>query len=89
VSFVNSSFTNENGPLFQVDYQLHQWLIRVNSHHQLKIQIADEVEQNSYPSQQLLVPEGSRVLTIFVDNGFIVEKIFITPAGKKLSVKYS
>ena len=89
MSFVNSSFANESGPPFQVDYRLHQWLIRVNSQHQLEIQIADEVEQHSYPSQQSLIPEGSRALTIIVDNGFIVEKIYITPAGKKISVKYS
>ena len=33
------------------------------------------------------VPDGSRVITIIVHNGEIIEKIYLTPFGEKLRVK--
>ena len=40
------------------------------------------------PDEAVQIPEGSRVATIIVDKGEVVEKIYQTPDGVRTSVKF-
>ncbi len=87
MSFVNTT-SKQDSESAQVDYRLHQWRIRITSTNYFDVQIQDEVDKVDNVQANALIPDGSRVTKIIVDNGEIVEKIYSTSSGARLSVRF-
>ena len=71
----------------RAEQELFQWRIRIDSEVELDVELKQGAEEEPDHRRSLLIPNGSRVLTLIVDNGEIIKKIYQTPNGEKISVK--
>ena len=65
---------------------LFHWRIRIDSEVELDVELKQGAEEEPDHRRSFLIPNGSRVMTLIVDNGEIIKKIYQSPNGEKISV---
>ena len=74
----------------QVEQELFHWRIRIDSdsEFELDVELKQGAEEEPDPDHRgsFLIPNGSRVVTLIIDNGEIIKKIYQSPNGEKISV---
>ncbi|MFL0755900.1 MAG: hypothetical protein AB8B45_01265 [Prochlorococcus sp.] len=56
--------------------------LSVNSAAEPEAQASEDIERGTE------IPEGSRVVTIIVNKGEVTEKVYQTPAGERITLKF-
>ncbi len=56
--------------------------LSVNSAAEPEAQASEDIERATE------IPEGSRVVTIIVNKGEVTEKVYQTPAGERITLKF-
>ncbi len=70
----------------RVEQELFHWRIRTDSEVELDVELKQGAEDEPEHRRSFLIPNGSRAMTLIVDNGEIIKKIYQSPNGERLSV---
>jgi len=87
MSFISLMMLERQDSVPRAEQELFQWRIRIDSEVDLEVELKQRAEEDPDHHRSFLIPNGSRVLTLIVDNGEIIKKIYQTPNGEKISVK--
>ena len=87
MSFISVMTLEGQDDFPRAEQGLVQWRIRIDSEVELDVELKQGAEEEPDHRRSLLIPNGSRVLTLIVNNGEIIEKIYQTPNEEKISVK--
>ena len=87
MSFISLMMLERQDSVPRVEQELCHWRIRIDSEVELDVELKQGAEEEPDHRRSFLIPNGSRVLTLIVDNGEIIKKIYQAPNGEKISVK--
>ncbi|HJN33263.1 MAG TPA: hypothetical protein QF700_04015 [Prochlorococcus sp.] len=87
MSFISVMTLEGQDDLPRAEQGLVHWRIRIDSELELDVEFKQGIAEEPDHSRPFLIPNGSRVLTLIVNNGEIIEKIYQTPNEEKISVK--
>ena len=87
MSFISVMMLEGQDEFHRAEQESFQWRIRIDSEVELDVELKQGAEEEPVHRRSLLIPNGSRVLTLIVDNGEIIKRIYQAPNGEKISVK--
>ena len=86
MSFISLMMLELKDSALRVEQELFHWRIRTDSEVELDVELKQGAEEEPDHRRSFLIPNGSRVTTLIVDNGEIIRKIYQSPNGEKISV---
>jgi len=87
MSFISVMMLEGQDDFRRAEQESFQWRIRIDSEIDLDVELKQGAEEEPDHRISFLIPKGSRILKLIVDNGEIIKKIYQTPNGEKISVK--
>ena len=87
MSFISLMMLQRQDSVPRVEQELSHWRIQVDSQVEVDVELKQGAEEDPDHNRSFLIPNGSRVLTLIIDNGEIVKKIYQAPNGDIISVK--
>ncbi|WP_196757067.1 hypothetical protein [Prochlorococcus marinus] len=88
MSFISLMMLERQDSAPRVEQELFYWRIRIDSEAELDVELKQGAEEEPDPDHRrsFLIPNGSTVITLIVDDGEIIKKIYQSPNGEKISV---
>ena len=87
MSFISVMMLEGQDDFHRAEQESFQWRIRIDSEVELDVELTQGVEEEPDHRISFLIPNGSKILILIVDNGEIIKKFYQTPNGEKISVK--